>query len=88
VRELLTNYGQVDILWFDGLGKSAKDYDAKALNTMARKLQPRILINNRDGLAEDFDTPEQVIGKFQYDRPWDFILSPSAINGPGSRLIR
>jgi len=75
VRELLTNYGQVDILWFDGLGKSAKDYDAEALNTMARKLQPRILINNRDGLAEDFDTPEQEIGKFQYDRPWESCIT-------------
>jgi alpha-L-fucosidase len=69
VRELLTNYGTVDILWYDGLGKKAKDYDADALNTMARKLQPSILINNRNGMAEDFDTPEQVIGKFQYDRP-------------------
>jgi alpha-L-fucosidase len=75
VRELLTNYGTVDILWYDGLGKSAKDYDADALNTMARKLQPRILINNRDGLAEDFDTPEQVIGKFQYDRPWESCIT-------------
>ena len=75
VRELLTNYGPVDILWFDGLGKSAKDYDAEALNTMARKLQPRILINNRDGLAEDFDTPEQVIGKFQNDRPWESCIT-------------
>src|ERR1035441_1124235 len=41
-REMLTNYGPVDILWFDGLGKTTKDYDGEALNTMARKLQPRI----------------------------------------------
>ena len=74
-RELLTNYGQLDIFWFDGLGKSAQDYDADALNTMIRKLQPRIIINNRDGLAEDFDTPEQVIGKFQYDRPWESCIT-------------
>jgi len=72
---LLTNYGRVDILWFDGLGKTAKDYDAEALNTLARKLQPRILINNRDGLEEDFDTPEQEIGKFQYDRPWESCIT-------------
>jgi len=75
VRELLTNYGTVDILWYDGLGKKAKDYDADALNTMARELQPRILINNRSGLAEDFDTPEQVIGKWQYDRPWESCIT-------------
>jgi alpha-L-fucosidase len=75
VRELLTHYGPVDILWFDGLGKSAEDYDAEALNTMARKLKPRILINNRDGLAEDFDTPEQEIGKFQNGRPWESCIT-------------
>ncbi len=75
VRELLSNYGQVDILWFDGLGKKTKDYDGEAMNIMARKLQPRILINNRNGLAEDFDTPEQVIGKFQYDRPWESCIT-------------
>jgi alpha-L-fucosidase len=68
VRELLTNYGQVDILWFDGLGKTAQDYDGEALNTLARTLQPRILINDRDGLAEDF-------GKFQYDRPWESCIT-------------
>ena len=75
VRELLTNYGTLDIFWFDGLGKSAKDYDAEALNKMIHELQPRILINNRDGLPEDFDTPEQVIGKFQYNRPWESCIT-------------
>lgn len=75
VRELLTHYGKVDIFWFDGLGKSAADYDAVALNKMIRELQPGILINNRDGLPEDFDTPEQVVGKFQNDRPWESCIT-------------
>jgi alpha-L-fucosidase len=75
LRELLTNYGKVDILWFDGLGKSATDYDAVALNKMIREIQPGILINNRNGLSEDFDTPEQVIGKFQNDRPWESCIT-------------
>lgn len=75
VRELLTRYGPVDILWFDGLGKSAKDYDGVAMNQMIRELQPGILINNRIGLAEDFDTPEQTIGKFQINRPWESCIT-------------
>jgi alpha-L-fucosidase len=75
VRELLSNYGKVDILWFDGLGKGAADYDAVAVNKMIREIQPGILINNRNGLPEDFDTPEQVIGKFQNDRPWESCIT-------------
>lgn len=75
VREILTNYGRVDILWFDGLGKTAADYDAVAINRMARELQPQILINNRNGLPEDFDTPEQRVGKYQDDRPWESCIT-------------
>ncbi|MBI5767898.1 MAG: alpha-L-fucosidase [Verrucomicrobia bacterium] len=75
VRELLTNYGRLDILWFDGLGKKAEDYDAVAVNRMARELQPHLLINNRNGLPEDFDTPEQRIGKYQDTRPWESCIT-------------
>lgn len=75
VSELLTNYGKVDIIWFDGLGKSAQDYDAVNLNGLVHKLQPQTLINDRDGLPEDFDTPEQRIGKFQIDRPWETCMT-------------
>ena len=75
VSELLMNYGKVDIIWFDGLGKSAQDYDAVNLNGLIHKLQPQILINDRDGLPEDFDTPEQRIGKFQVDRPWETCMT-------------
>ena len=75
VRELLTGYGQLDIIWFDGLGKSAKEYDGVAMNQMIRELQPGILINNRNGLPEDFDTPEQTIGKFQINRPWESCIT-------------
>jgi alpha-L-fucosidase len=75
VRELLTNYGRLDILWFDGLGKTAEEYGGAEINQMARELQPHLIINNRNGLAEDFDTPEQRIGKFQNDRPWESCIT-------------
>ncbi|MDO8540889.1 MAG: alpha-L-fucosidase [Opitutaceae bacterium] len=75
VRELLTNYGRVDILWFDGLGKTAADYGADDVNRMARELQPHLLINNRNGLPEDFDTPEQRVGKYQDNRPWESCIT-------------
>ncbi len=70
VRELLTNYGKVDILWFDGL----TPYDpvrwrSQELIDMARKLQPGILINDRAGLPADFVTPENIVTP--QDRPWE-----------------
>ena len=75
VRELLSHYGRVDIIWFDGLGGSAKDWDAQKLFPMMRQLQPDILINNRCGLAADFDTPEQTIGRYQVNRPWESCIT-------------
>jgi len=75
IRELLTNYGRVDILWFDGLGGSAQDWDSVNLFKMVRSLQPEILINNRGGLPGDFDTPEQRIGRMRTDRPWETCMT-------------
>ncbi len=70
VRELLTGYGPIDILWFDFTyegehGKSAADWDSEGLLRLARAFQPQIIVNNRLGLGEttadgwDFVTPEQ-----------------------------
>ena len=75
IRELCTNYGRLDILWFDGLGGSAKDWDSENLFRMIRRFQPHIIINNRAGLPADHDTPEQRIGKFQTDRPWETCMT-------------
>lgn len=67
LRELMTNYGPIDLLWYDGgvvpgvqdNGIIARFWRSKDLNAMVRSLQPGILINNRSGLPEDFSTPEQ-----------------------------
>jgi len=75
IRELCTNYGKLDIMWFDSLGGSAKDWDSENLFRMIRRLQPHIIINNRAGLPADHDTPEQRIGKFQTDRPWETCMT-------------
>ncbi len=75
VRELLTKYGKIDIMWFDGLSGTAADYDAEHLLPMVRSLQPGIIINNRAGLPADFDTPEQVVGTFQNTRPWETCMT-------------
>lgn len=74
IRELLTNYGRIDGLWFD-LGGKPEDWDTVRLFKMARELQPWLVINNRCGLPGDFDTPEQRLGKFNIDRPWETCMT-------------
>jgi len=70
VRELLTNYGRVDYIWFDFSypgpdGKGRDDWESEELLKMCRELQPGILVNDRLDLDEqggwDVKTPEQVM---------------------------
>lgn len=70
VDELLTNYGTIDVLWFDGQWEATWTHDlARVLESRIRARQPRIIINNRiDGAGApkggglgDFGTPEQNI---------------------------
>lgn len=75
LRELCTNYGKIDILWFDGLGGTAEDWDAEKLVTMIRELQPGIVINDRAGLPEDHATPEQRVGAFNRNRRWETCMT-------------
>jgi alpha-L-fucosidase len=75
LRELCSNYGAVDIIWFDGLGGTAADWDSERLFTEIRALQPKVIINNRGGLRGDYDTPEQQIGTFQRTRPWESCIT-------------
>ncbi|MBN1805827.1 MAG: alpha-L-fucosidase [Sedimentisphaerales bacterium] len=75
LREICSNYGRIDIIWFDDLGGTAQDWDSENLFRMIRKLQPDVIINNRAGLPADHDTPEQKIGKFQGDRPWETCMT-------------
>ncbi|MEI8375129.1 MAG: alpha-L-fucosidase [Planctomycetota bacterium] len=75
VSELLSNYGQVDVIWFDGLGGSANAWDAPRLFALIKQLQPNIIINDRCGLPGDFGSPEQTVGTFQMDRPWESCIT-------------
>jgi len=70
VHELLSNYGKVDILWYDGMNPNdTLAWNSGELMAMARKLQPDILINDRSGLPGDFSTPENVVAA--QSRPWE-----------------
>lgn len=90
LNELLTRYGPIGILWFDG------EWEAPWTEPLGRELydfvlarQPKALVNNRVGkgrhdmagttaanaFAGDYDTPEQQVGKFQNHRPWESCIT-------------
>lgn len=90
LAELLTHYGRIGVLWFDGdWEKPWTQERGIELYKTVRRLQPDIIVNNRVGAARqgmagtteagkfggDFDTPEQRIGKFQLDRPWESCIT-------------
>ncbi len=54
VKELLTNYGRIDIMWFDG-------GQGEVSNDWVRELQPGILINRRNKQKGDFNDTEGVL---------------------------
>ncbi len=58
VRELLTNYGKIDVIWWDysqGKASGRQGWDAPALIEMCRRLQPEIIMNNRLYAYSGFD---------------------------------
>lgn len=80
VREILTNYGKIDYLWFDGgwyegvpggaiRGKLLSEFwNSPKLMEMIYELQPHILVNDRCGEPGDVTTPEQHTGRSEDDR--------------------
>jgi alpha-L-fucosidase len=97
LRELLGNYGKIDVLWFDTDGRSAP-WDQERTYALVRKLQPQIIINNRldagrqdagklgrvgvdhpesVGPWADYYTPEQFVGGFDREHPWESCMTIS-----------
>ncbi|MBC7188176.1 MAG: alpha-L-fucosidase [Calditrichaeota bacterium] len=76
VTELLTNYGPIGVMWFDGEWEDTwrHEYGVELYN-LCRRLQPQVIVNNRvdvgrEGMAGlnregefvgDFGTPEQEV---------------------------
>ena len=78
--ELLTNYGKIDILWYDVSlpMENWEGWDSLELNQHMRSLQPDILINDRSHLPEDFGTPEEHITAA--DRDWEACMTFNGIS--------
>ncbi|MBN1853277.1 MAG: alpha-L-fucosidase [Pirellulales bacterium] len=88
VRELLSNYGSIDLLWFDWDGRKPL-YDQSQTYPIVKTLQPMIVINNRLDLGPgnndrqilspnaDYYTPEQSVGMYNDQQPWESCMTTS-----------
>lgn len=76
IRELLTNYGPIDILWLDaGWVRDKEDIRMDEIVAMGRELQPGLLVANRTvGDFEDFVTPEREIPDEALPDAWEACL--------------
>ena len=77
VRELLTNYGKIDVLWYDMPWplETAEAWEAEKMNRMVFELQPDIIVNNRNRMDGDFSTPEQRIEAEKGGRAWESCMT-------------
>jgi alpha-L-fucosidase len=76
VRELMTNYGKIDVLWYDvDWPLTPEQWESRRMNEMVFKLQPDIIVNNRNGLPGDFSTPEQHIRASEEGRAWETCMT-------------
>ena len=91
LREIVTRYyGERGVLWFDGEWEKPWNAEyAHETVRLLRGLKPDLLINNRVGKGRhgmagttgkaavpgDFDTPEQQVGRFQNQRPWESCIT-------------
>jgi len=87
VKELVTRFGRIDVLWFDWDGMTIP-WDQDATYRIVRGAQPRIIVNNRlecsfggnsadtfTGPNADYLTPEQVIGAYDDKQPWETCMT-------------
>lgn len=92
VRELMTNYGKIDLLWFDFSyeGHVGEDWHGKELLEMIHEIQPDILINGRlEGSGEHYgsalsDTPSIYAGDFACP---EMIIPPEGLRTPSGKAV-
>ena len=75
VRELLTNYGPIGVMWFDTPEVITPEQSAELLE-LIRGLQPDCIVNARIGNSlGDYGTPEQKIPKEIGAKPWETCMT-------------
>ncbi|OAB37746.1 alpha-L-fucosidase [Paenibacillus macquariensis subsp. defensor] len=76
LQEILTDYGKVDLLWFDGdWERSAKQWNLPEFKEYLQSFNPDIIINSRLQGYGDYKTPEQGIPITRPEGPWEFCTT-------------
>ena len=76
LTELLTKYGAIDLVWFDGQWeRSPGEWHAAEIRELVASLQPRAIVNDRLPGQGDYETPEQLLPIKPPARPWELCLT-------------
>ena len=76
MREIMTNYGTIDLLWFDGdWERSAKQWKMKEFREYLHTLNPNVVLNSRMQGYGDYETPEIGIPLIAPKGPWEFCTT-------------
>lgn len=79
IKELVTGYGKIDILWLDGgqVRPPKQDIQMDKLAAMARSHQPHLIMVNRTArdAYEDYRTPEQEVPEKPLDYTWESCIT-------------
>ena len=96
VQELMSNYGDIDIMWFDSIGTSSlNQWDPRTLLRRMKQINPDVIVNNRYtavlagyekspyDVNGDWYTPEHRLGGFDSSRPWESCMTVTEAPGGG-----
>lgn len=76
LKELMTQYGTVDLLWFDGdWERSPKQWKMPEFREYLHTLNPNVVLNSRMQGYGDYQTPEQGIPIYGLDGEWEFCTT-------------
>ncbi len=76
LTELLTQYGAIDLVWFDGQWeRTPEEWHAPELRGLVASLQPNAIVNDRLPGQGDYETPEQFLPTKPPARPWELCLT-------------
>lgn len=96
IQELMTKYGDIDIMWFDSIGTSSlNQWDPRTLLRRMKQINPDVIVNNRYtavlagydkspyDVNGDWYTPEHRLGGFDSSRPWESCMTVTEAPGGG-----